>query len=82
MNMPALMEGVIKFVTSFAKDKMKTRMHVHSKGDWSKLHEEVGKDVLPEEFGGTNGKLQDHIGNKYIITIHKNKGYFRIPASE
>ena len=27
------------------------------------LHEAVGKDVLPVEYGGTNGTIQDHIGD-------------------
>ena len=49
-------------MNSFAKEKMRERMHVHPKGDLTALHEAVGKEVLPEELGGTNGKIQDHIG--------------------
>ena len=47
---------------SFAKEKMKDRLYVHPKGDLTALHEAVGKDVLPVEYGGTNGTLQEHIG--------------------
>ena len=32
-------------------------------GDFTEIHEQLGKEVLPEEYGGTNGKLQDHLGN-------------------
>ena len=30
-------------------------------GDFTEIHEQLGKEVLPEEYGGTNGKLQDHV---------------------
>ena len=39
------------------------------KGDYSQIIEDLGKDVLPEEYGGTNGKMQDHIGN-FNFKIH------------
>ena len=39
---------------------------VHPKGDLSGLHEAVGTEVLPEELGGTNGKIQDHIGKSFV----------------
>ena len=31
-------------------------------GDFTEIHAQLGKEVLPEEYGGTNGKLQDHLG--------------------
>jgi len=38
-------------------------VQVHPKqDDWSSLKEAVGADVLPVEYGGNNGPLQDHIG--------------------
>jgi hypothetical protein len=44
---------------------MKARMSIHStKVDWkTNLIDDIGPDVLPEEYGGTNGTLQDHISN-------------------
>ncbi len=36
---------------------------VHPRGDLKGLQEDLGTEVLPEEYGGTNGKLQEHIGN-------------------
>ena len=62
LNLPAMLEGLLNMMMSFAKDKMKRRFHIHRKNDLSALHEAVGKEVLPEEFGGTNGRIQDHIG--------------------
>lgn len=42
---------------------MKERFHVHQAGALEAIQEDIGKDVLPEEYGGTNGTIQDHLGN-------------------
>ena len=68
LNMPPVMESVFAMMKSFTKEKMRERLLVHAKGDLTALHEAVGTDVLPEEYGGTNGKIQDHIGD-YIMEI-------------
>ena len=48
---------------SFANEKMKERTKFYSKErDLAYLQELVGKDVLPEEYGGTNGTMKMHIG--------------------
>ena len=44
------------------KDKMRQRVQVHKKGDLSKLQSILGKDVLPIEYGGTNGSIDDLAG--------------------
>jgi len=61
LNMPGVMESIFGIMSSFAKDKMKDRLHVHKRGDLSQLIEMVGTDVLPKEYGGTNGTIQDHV---------------------
>ena len=49
---------------------MQKRMNAHPKNQGYKaLVESLGADVLPEEFGGTNGKIQDHIGK--ILFFHQ-----------
>ncbi len=63
LNMPSAMEAIFSLMKGFAKDKMRSRIQVHSKHDFKQLHEALGKEVLPSEFGGTNGSMQDHIGN-------------------
>lgn len=63
MNLPSIMETVLNLFKSFMNDKMKARMQI---GDFSTLQADAGIDVLPEELGGTNGKLQDHIGNSIV----------------
>lgn len=59
LNIPPVMKTVVDLWNGMQKDKMKKRTHVHSKGDFSKLHEDLGKDVLPKEYGGNNGSIQE-----------------------
>lgn len=62
LGMPAFMESVFSVMMSFAKDKLRQRIQVHAKGnDFDLLHKDVGPEVLPKEYGGTNGTIQDHI---------------------
>ena len=44
------------------KDKMRERLVVHPKGDMTKLLEELGTEVMPVEYGGTNGSIDDIVG--------------------
>jgi hypothetical protein len=61
INMNPIMEKFIAMLQIFLNEKMRARQQVHSK-DWkTTLVEDLGPDVLPEEYGGTNGKIQDHI---------------------
>ncbi len=65
LNMPGFMETLYSMVKGFMKKKMQERMIVHPKSDLSALVEDLGLDVLPEEYGGTNGTLDQHAG-QYI----------------
>ena len=66
--MPSFVESIFNLIKSFAKDKMKERFHVHQAGELEAIQEDIGKDVLPEEYGGNNGTIQDHLGN--VIDNH------------
>jgi len=68
MNLPSIMETVLNLFRSFMNDKMKARMQV---GGLSNLQADAGTDVLPEELGGNNGKLQDHI--EYSLDLINEK---------
>ena len=51
-------------ILSFAPKKVKDRTKFYPKGtDFKKLHEALGKDVLPEEYGGNAGPIQKQIGS-------------------
>jgi hypothetical protein len=50
---------------------------VHPKSDdWSSLIEAVGTDVLPVEYGGTNGTIQDHIGKAQWAKKRRFRNFF------
>ena len=34
-------------------------MKIHSSGGLDALHDELGKEILPEEYGGTNSNIED-----------------------
>jgi len=59
INMPSVMESVFKMAQGFQKEKMRARNHVHPVGDYSKMQEELGLEVLPTEYGGTNVSLSE-----------------------
>jgi len=48
------------------REKMRNRLHVHG-GNMKSLHEVVPASGLPEEYGGTDGKLQ------HVIDYWKEK---------
>jgi len=59
INLPPVMESIFKLFESFQKEKMRKRNHVHPKGDMSRVIEDLGKEVLPKEYGGTGPSLED-----------------------
>ena len=59
INFPSVMESVYKMASSFQKEKMRKRHHIHPEGDYSQLHAELGVEVLPPEYGGTSCSLAE-----------------------
>ncbi|XP_066148906.1 alpha-tocopherol transfer protein-like [Euwallacea fornicatus] len=57
VNVSPLVDTIVQFAKPFLKEKIKNRIHLHSTLDT--LHEMIPKEILPEEYGGTAGKLQD-----------------------
>ena len=64
LGMPSFMTSIFNVMMSFSKEKFKQRIQLVAKDDFAKLHEELGIEILPKEYGGTNGAVQDHLGNK------------------
>ena len=63
INLHPLIEGVCRLCMTFSNDKMRERTKFYSKtADLSAVCNAVGKDILPEEYGGTNGTMKKHIG--------------------
>lgn len=62
INAPVYINVVLNVFRAFMSDKMKNRIHVHWAGKgFENLHKVVSKEILPEEYGGTNGQLSDFI---------------------
>jgi len=59
LNMPSLMENIHNVIQGLQKQKMRDRTHVHKIGDYTKLQEDVGLEILPAEYGGTNGTVEE-----------------------
>lgn len=57
INSPIYINVVLNIFRRFMREKMRNRVHVHGY-DRESLHNIVSKLLLPEEYGGSNGKLQ------------------------
>ncbi|XP_052751962.1 alpha-tocopherol transfer protein-like [Galleria mellonella] len=57
VNVSPLVDAVMSIVKPFLKDKIKKRIFIHN--SLETLYEYVPKDMLPVEFGGTSGHLED-----------------------
>eukprot|EP00095_Tigriopus_kingsejongensis_P010031 snap_masked-scaffold231_size243715-processed-gene-1.8 protein:Tk10031 transcript:snap_masked-scaffold231_size243715-processed-gene-1.8-mRNA-1 annotation:"hypothetical protein DAPPUDRAFT_200654" len=62
LNVPGFVESLFNVMKGFMKEKMRERIFLLAKkDDFDTLIEEMGADILPREYGGNNGSLQDHI---------------------
>lgn len=59
LNMPSIFESFFQLVQGMQKEKMRARTRVHLAGDLTALQEDLGTDILPAEYGGTNGTLAE-----------------------
>ncbi|XP_036140015.1 retinol-binding protein pinta [Monomorium pharaonis] len=58
-NVPTLFNIIVKIMRSFMTQKMKSRFHVYS--DALDCFKDIPADILPVEYGGTDGTLQELI---------------------
>jgi len=59
LNRPSIMESIHNMVKGLQKEKMKRRQVMHPAGDMSGLVEDLGTEILPKEYGGTNGSVEE-----------------------
>lgn len=64
INVSPLVDSIINFVKPFLKEKIRKRIFVHSTMDT--LYECIPKDMLPMEYGGKAGPIQDIFGEEEI----------------
>lgn len=72
LNMPSIFESLFQMMQGLQKEKMRARTRVHLAGDLSALQEDLGTDILPAEYGGTNGTLAELTEYwKAAVTAHR-----------
>eukprot|EP00090_Calanus_glacialis_P029305 TRINITY_DN47040_c0_g1_i1.p1 TRINITY_DN47040_c0_g1~~TRINITY_DN47040_c0_g1_i1.p1 ORF type:complete len:319 (+),score=84.77 TRINITY_DN47040_c0_g1_i1:28-957(+) len=76
LNFPPVVQGVFTMMQGFLNEKMKKRNQVHQKGDYTKLLEDVGAEVLPEEYGGSNGSVEE-IQKAWVSKVMANKDWYK-----
>jgi len=59
LNRPSMVDSLVDLVKGLQKEKMQRRQVVHPQGDYSGLVDDLGKEILPTEYGGTNGCLDE-----------------------
>lgn len=71
-----LFEVLYKMAQPFLNEKTRGNIVVHKKGQegFKTLHEEIDKTILPTEFGGTAGDLDNA---PMLVEILKYEEYFR-----
>ncbi|XP_063607482.1 alpha-tocopherol transfer protein-like isoform X2 [Penaeus indicus] len=73
IHTPAAFDTVFSIFKSFMKEKMKRRIHIHG-SDLESLHKEVPKEILPAEYGGTNGTVED-IKNYWLQRVDARRDW-------
>jgi len=59
LNMPSLIEKFFNMFLSYLDEQYKTMIKVLPKGDHECLKENLGEEILPTEYGGKNGSVED-----------------------
>lgn len=69
INVSPLIDTIINWVKPFLKEKIRNRIHVHA--ELESLYKFVPKDILPTEYGGNAGSIQD-LHSKFRLYIREN----------
>jgi len=74
LNRPNILESISNIVHNLQEEKIRKRNSVHQPGDLSKLQDELGKEILPEEYGGSNGSV-DELTIYWKKEVEKNRDW-------
>ncbi|XP_050675533.1 retinol-binding protein pinta-like [Leptidea sinapis] len=58
LNTPPGFETAYSLLKTFISEKLRNRFHVHNK-NFAALYEKFPQEMLPEEYGGRNGSIQE-----------------------
>lgn len=74
INISPFVDFLFNWVKPFLKEKIKKRVHFHT--TLESLYEFVPKEMIPEEYGGTGGKLED-FNNEWFGILKENRPWFK-----
>lgn len=66
INEPRIFKGIFAILRPFLKEKIVKRFFLHG-SDLSSLHSNVPKAILPDEYGGTAGKLDTSSWSQILL---------------
>uniref|UniRef100_A0A2H1WHQ3 SFRICE_008001 n=1 Tax=Spodoptera frugiperda TaxID=7108 RepID=A0A2H1WHQ3_SPOFR len=73
INVSPLVDKIVNFVKPFIKDKIKERIFLHT--DTNDLYKYVPKEMLPQEYGGNAGPMND-LHNAWVKKLDEYKDWF------
>ena len=74
VNAPVYVNVLLNVFKSFMSKKLRGRVRVHF-GGLETLREEMGEGILPAEYGGTGGPIQDRI-DFWLEKLQRHKEWF------
>lgn len=75
INTPVAFDTVFNIFKGFMKEKMKKRLQMHG-SDLTSLQAQVPISVLPKEYGGECGSVED-IAKDWVARVQKRKAWLR-----
>ncbi|XP_053545740.1 alpha-tocopherol transfer protein-like [Bombina bombina] len=66
INEPRIFKGIFAILKPFLKEKIVNRFFLHG-SDLNSLHNNVPKSTLPEEYGGTSGKIESSTWSQVLL---------------
>ncbi|KAM4622458.1 alpha-tocopherol transfer protein-like isoform 1-T2 [Discoglossus pictus] len=71
INEPRIFKGIFAILKPFLKEKIVNRFFLHG-SDLTSLHNNVPKAILPEEYGGTAGKLDTSLWSQILLASEED----------
>ncbi|XP_062897492.1 alpha-tocopherol transfer protein-like isoform X2 [Mobula hypostoma] len=70
INEPIIFKGIFAIIKPFLKEKMTERFVLHG-SDLSSLHKDIPPNILPQEYGGTMGKLNTTAWTESLLAFEE-----------
>ncbi|CAI9568744.1 unnamed protein product [Staurois parvus] len=78
INEPRIFKGIFAILRPFLKEKIVKRFFLHG-SDLNSLHSNVPKAILPDEYGGTAGKLDTSAWSQILLASENDfaQGFYQ-----